>query len=77
MYGASSSIVVSMLTPFARRVISRTRLLKRSKAFGAIARFPVSFRPHCDGNSGATGSHILLIVVRSPTNPAKQARTAG
>jgi hypothetical protein len=27
-----------MLTPFARRVISRTRRLKRAKAFGAIAR---------------------------------------
>src|SRR5713101_5159086 len=38
MYGASSSIVVSMLTPFARRVISRTRRLNRSKAFGAITR---------------------------------------
>jgi hypothetical protein len=25
-----------MLTPFARRVMSRTRLLKRSKAFGAM-----------------------------------------
>jgi len=30
MYGSSSSIVVSLLTPFARRVISRTRCLKRS-----------------------------------------------
>jgi hypothetical protein len=29
MYGASSSIVVSMLTPFARRVISRTRRLNQ------------------------------------------------
>ena len=29
MYGASSSIVVSMLTPLARRVISRTRCLNR------------------------------------------------
>src|ERR1017187_6303552 len=38
MYGASSSIVVSMLTPFARRVISRIRRLNRSKAFGAITR---------------------------------------
>jgi len=38
MYGASSSIVVSMLTPLARRVISRTRRLKRAKDFGAIAR---------------------------------------
>src|SRR6266567_3711386 len=38
MYGASSSIVVSMLTPLARRVISRTRRLNRSKAFGAMAR---------------------------------------
>jgi len=27
-----------MLTPFARRVISRTRRLKRPRAFGAIAR---------------------------------------
>ncbi len=27
-----------MLTPFARRVISRTRRLKRTKDFGAIAR---------------------------------------
>jgi hypothetical protein len=27
-----------MLTPFARRVISRIRRLKRAKAFGAIAR---------------------------------------
>src|SRR5262250_1390194 len=32
-------MVVSMLTPFARRVISRTRLLKRSKAFGATTRW--------------------------------------
>jgi hypothetical protein len=31
-------MVVSMLTPFARRVISRTRRLKRTKDFGAIAR---------------------------------------
>jgi hypothetical protein len=36
MYGASSSIVVSMLMPFARHVISRIRRLKRAKAFGAI-----------------------------------------
>jgi hypothetical protein len=28
-----------MLTPFARRVISRTRRLKRAKAIGAIARW--------------------------------------
>src|SRR5437773_1955716 len=38
MYGASSAIVVSMLTPFARRVISRIRCLNRSKALGAITR---------------------------------------
>src|SRR5437016_741496 len=38
IYGASSSIVVSMLTPFARRVISRIRCLNRSKALGAITR---------------------------------------
>src|SRR5207253_4352057 len=38
MYGASSSIVVSMLTPLARRVISRTRRLNRSRALGAMAR---------------------------------------
>src|SRR6516162_6635353 len=38
MYGASSSIVVFMLTPFARPVISRIRRLNRSKAFGAITR---------------------------------------
>jgi hypothetical protein len=28
-----------MLTPFARRVISRTRLLKRARAFGAMTRW--------------------------------------
>src|SRR5580658_3012080 len=38
MYGASSSIVAFMLTPFARRVISRIRRLNRSRAFGAITR---------------------------------------
>jgi hypothetical protein len=38
MYGASSAIVVSMLTPLARRVVSRIRCLNRSRAFGAIMR---------------------------------------
>jgi hypothetical protein len=38
MYGANSSIVVSMLTPLARRVISRIRSLNRTRAFGAITR---------------------------------------
>src|SRR5438105_8722149 len=38
MYGASSSIVVFMLTPFARPVISRIFRLNRSTAFGAITR---------------------------------------
>src|SRR5438094_3431523 len=38
MYGASSAIVVSMLTPFARRVISRILALNRSRAFGAMTR---------------------------------------
>ena len=35
---SSSSIVVLMLTPFAFRVISRIRCLKRSRDFGAIVR---------------------------------------
>ena len=38
MYGANASIVVSMLTPLARRVISRIRCLNRSKAFDAMTR---------------------------------------
>src|SRR6476620_10777705 len=38
MYGASSSIVVLMLTPLALRVISRIRRLNRSIDFGAIIR---------------------------------------
>src|SRR5437762_2044262 len=37
MYGASSAIVVSGLTPLARRVKSRTRALNPSRAFDAIA----------------------------------------
>ncbi len=36
---ALSAHVVSMLTPFARHVISRIRRLKRAKAFGAIEIF--------------------------------------
>ena len=49
-----------MLTPFARRVISRTRLLKRAKAFGAMTRWttgpsvklnPMNFR--CCGRATA------------------------
>jgi hypothetical protein len=42
-YGASSSIVVSMLTPVARRVMSRILALNRARAFGAIVR--VTFGP--------------------------------
>ena len=38
MYGANASIVVFMLTPLARRVISRIRRLNRSSAFGAMTR---------------------------------------
>jgi hypothetical protein len=38
MYGASSAIVVSMLTPLARRVVSRIRCLNCFRAFGAIMR---------------------------------------
>src|SRR6266481_7236887 len=42
MYGASSAIVASRLTPFARSVTSRMRRLNRSRAFGAIVRL-ISF----------------------------------
>src|SRR5450759_2137494 len=39
MYGANASMVAAMLTPLARRVISRIRCLNRSKAFDAITRW--------------------------------------
>jgi hypothetical protein len=39
MYGANASMVASLLTPLARRVISRIRRLNRSKACDAITRW--------------------------------------
>src|SRR5450759_4993616 len=56
MYGASSSIVVFMLTPFARPVISRIRCLDRSTAFGAMTRFAAVLK---DRHAGGLGRVVL------------------
>src|SRR5438105_6136031 len=68
MYGASSAIVVSMLTPLARRVVSRIRCLNRAKAFGAMARLTsgpaVKLNPRNFRSCGRATALPLLQLVR-------------